>query len=278
MPYVCPTGNHLLPDNGVCPDHRVPGRWIEPPPFPSDVSDKIASYLPVQDLVSYSSTSVYHRGRYAINPRLGEAVRSWSDAQTCTVTAPRFKRKFFLNFMEAALCRPKLAEYLIHACSFKGVNDSIKGNCVLLIRFFDGTTEGLLPPSQSKYTNTNTTTTLTMGSSEAHVSGQKENSPFVSMTGHLPSLLKTSCGAVRMIMYGPSETHLKIMSQGIPIKGVHPRAAAIGVFLVAGCEWQMPTGSTSDRMHLALGENEVLFDTRKGSLLTDFLFKIDNVV
>ena len=278
MPYICPVGYHLLPDDGVCPDHHVFGRWIAPPPLPSDVMRRIAAYLPVEDLVNYSSTSVYMRGTFGLNHRLGEAVRSWSDAQTCTIATPGFKRAFFLRLMEATLLRPQLQEYIFHACSFTSVSEGIRGNCVLLIRFFDGTTEGLLPPTESKYTNTNTTNTLTIGSSEAHASGQKEGSPFVSMTGHLPSLLKTSCGAVRMIMYGPSPLHQQLLSQGISIKGVHPRAPAIGVFLVAGCEWQMPSGSTSDRIHLAMQENEVLFDTREGSLVSCFLFKIDNLV
>jgi hypothetical protein len=282
MPYLCAVGQHYADQEGFCAIHNCVTRFISPPPgwLPPELLQHITSFMPVRDHVNFSSSSIVLRGTTKIDNRLLRAVQQWSAVQTQTVKTRGFGESFVSKFFMAIKSRPALHDKIIRACSFVKITGDLEGKTpVLVIRFFDGTQTGLLPPSESPYlTNAPKKTTMSVGSAEAHASGERASSPFVSLTGHLPSLMSTSCQAVRMIMFGPTGPILTLVNQGIKISGVHPRAAAIGVFLLDQNQWTMPKGLDSEKAHLAIQENEVLFDARTGSLAGSFLFKIDNLI
>lgn len=205
-------------------------------------------------------------------------IGSWCRVQLKGV-AEEASTQFEQKLIQAVAELGEAAEDTIKtACAITKVEKGHTGKTVLLFRFYDGKETGLLPPSKHSYDKVVQPTSSSMGSAQAHQEGLKSGSNYLSMSGNLPGLVSTSCANVRGIVYGLSKVHQALLAKKVPIHGLQDRRApALGVFLVPPKLWKIDHDMKSERVHLSMHENEVLFDASQGRALKDFhLFSVPN--
>ncbi|MBY0430300.1 MAG: hypothetical protein K2Q10_03810 [Rhodospirillales bacterium] len=222
---------------------------------------------------------------------LAQLVINWSDVQLKDVPDLNFRDKFKRKLLEAA--HHKNAQAMARALrNTRGVGNEDHGHPVLLFRFYDGQATGLLPPSKHSYDKLSAPSQMSklqpkspfgklggsgLGNASAHQAGLKKGSNFVSLSGHLPGLIRSSCNNVKGIVYGMTEEQRMLKIKLGPKFNVENRQAPqLGLFFVPAHLWILDRSSANERVHLSMEENEILFDATNASLADHLLFSLPN--